>query len=136
MIKRLFLILIACDLCGCAGPPSEAPLYVSMLSPKQLESEDTSTLCNTYACMQSEKVKRELMRRGEIPEDEWALIEQQRIRIGMSDLGLLCAWGLPLNSGAIDSVGSLGVRNEWVYRPYGTDLYIYIYTEDGKITSW
>jgi hypothetical protein len=67
-----------------------------MMSPEELKSVDSFSLCNAYQSGRSEKVKAELERRSEITTEEWKLIEQQKIRIGMTKQPPAKAGGLSI----------------------------------------
>ena len=83
-----------------------------------------------------------LYRKGTVPEafsqiagrkdfsaEEISLIRSQSIELGMSEGTMLCAFGYPEDSHR--TVGSWGVHTQHVY---GHGLYIYV--ENGKVTSW
>jgi len=108
-----------------------------MKSPEELRTENSFNLCNAYAYSKSEKAKAELKRRNAIPDDEWSVIEQKKIRMGMSELGLVCSWGKPSLYGTINkTVTRYGERKQWVYRSCSSCKGQYVYTENGKVTSW
>jgi len=60
---------------------------------------------------------------------EWDLIENEKIRVGMSKCGLLASWGKP---GRINR-SSHGPA-QWVYGGSGNRSYVYV--RGGKIKSW
>ena len=130
MNKKSLITILFIFLAGCAG----SPVRISMLSPQELKAENAWNLCGAYAHGHSEKVKAELVRRGEIPDDEWPLIEQNKIRIGMSEFGLVCSWGGAYRIN--ETVGSWGVHKQWVYRACRSCSAQYVYTENGKVSSW
>jgi len=63
-------------------------------------------------------------------EEIWQLVQQRKIRIGMTCDMLLLSWGKPTEINR--SVGSWGTHEQFVYRDYDS----YVYVENGKITSW
>lgn len=133
MSKMLYFILSIVLLGGCAGSPAR----IGMMAVDELPSEDSRNLCRAYHHHGSEKAKAELIRRNEIPADEWSDIEEKKIRIGMSELGLVCSWGKPGIYGSINrTVNKYGERTQWVYRSCSRCKAKYVYTENGKITSW
>lgn len=71
-------------------------------------------------------VKAEALRRKLIFND--SLIRKKQVRIGMSECELYAAWGLPSDQNR--SVGSWGVHIQHIYS------YAYVYTENGRVTSW
>jgi hypothetical protein len=105
---------------------------------RELHNEKSLNLCNAYAHSKLEKAKAELIRRNDIPDDEWPDIEDKKIRIGMSELGLVCSWGKPSLYGTINkTVNRYGESKQWAYRPCTSCKAKYVvYTENGKITSW
>lgn len=118
---------------ACAGSPAR----IGMMSPEELRSETDSNLCNAYAVTRSDKAKAELKRRNSISVNEWALIEQKRIRIGMSELGLICSWGYPGIYGSVNTtVNRYGEHKQWVYRSCSMCKASYVYTENGEVISW
>ena len=58
-----------------------------------------------------------------------SLVRVEKIRIGISECQLYASWGLPRDQN--QSVGRWGVHIQHVYS-YGT----YVYTENGRVTSW
>ena len=112
-----------------------APTMVAMMSPEQLRNVSLYHLCDAYNSTRSEKVKAELKRRNTIMSDkDWQDIENDRIRLGMREMVLVCSWGRP--DSVNESVGSWGVHKQWVYRACDSCKAQYVYTENGKITSW
>jgi len=64
--------------------------------------------------------------------DTCSRISQQKIWLGMEDDMALLSWGPP--SDINKSVGSWGVREQWVYG--WTSNVSYLYFENGILTSW
>lgn len=58
------------------------------------------------------------------------LVEGEKLKMGMSDCELLASWGYPEDINR--SVGSWGTHVQYVYRSLKT----YVYTRNGKVTSW
>lgn len=71
-------------------------------------------------------VKAESLRRKLIFND--SLIRKAQVRIGMSECQLYAAWGLPSDQNR--TVGSWGVHIQHIYGS------TYVYTENGRVTSW
>ena len=133
MNRTIFTMSVLLLLVGCAGSPAR----LAMMSPDELKAESSLNLCNAYDNNGSEKIIAELKRRGEISDEEWGLIEQKKIRIGMSELALVCSWGGPGLYGSVnESVSRWGVHKQWVYRACSSCGAQYVYTENGKVTSW
>lgn len=121
-------------LSSCAG----SPMQLSSMKPEELMNVDAGNLCNAYAFNQDREVKDELIRRNIITSEEWSIIENRQVMIGMSELALVCSRGgiIPGVNGRINTTtGSWGVRRQYVYESplYNTN---YIYVENGKVTSW
>ena len=75
----------------------------------------------------------ELTKRG-VTESDWKLIRNNKINIGMSRIALYCSWGSPQRNS--ESVSRLGSRVQHIYRPITSLNPVYVYTENGKVTSW
>lgn len=130
MFRKIVLLTITFGLIGCAGSPAR----ISMMSPEDLITVDSYDLCRAYIWHRSKNVEMELIRRKIFSEYEWSLIEQNKIGIGMSELALKLSWGIPRTINT--SVGSWGTHKQWVYRRCPSCKAQYVYTENGKITSW
>ena len=129
----ILLAFICLSLTSCAG----SPLHIATMSPEKLKTANSWTLCNAYAITDSEDVRIELQRRGEMSLNDWGGIIMNKIHIGMSELALVCSWGYPNIWGSVNkSVGSWGVHKQYVYRSCRYCKGQYVYIENGKITSW
>ena len=72
--------------------------------------------------------REELQRRHAIEGTEWSLILEGKIKLGMSELGLACAWGpAPSNR----TVTAAGIHRQYIYGD-GT----LVYTDNGRVTAW
>lgn len=78
----------------------------------------------------NEMIVEEINKRKLLSPEEWELVKNKKIKIGMSLCGLLASWGkaYPINS----SVSASGNRTQHVYRQNDA----YVYTQNGYITSW
>lgn len=120
-------------LAACSGSPAR----IAMMSADDLRGENAFNLCNAYAMNRTDKARGELMRRNLITDEEWSAIETKAIFIGMSELALVCAWGIPSTYGAINrTTTSRGDRKQWVYRPCPNCRAQYVYSENKKVTAW
>jgi len=54
----------------------------------------------------------------------------------MSELALVCSWGGGPFVTVHESVGSWGVYKQWAYQTCSSCTTRYVYTENGKVTSW
>lgn len=130
MLREIGLISLIVVLGGCAG----SPIRIGMMSPEALRAESSYNLCIAYYSSKLGNAKAELIRRNAIPDDEWPVIEQSKIRIGMSELGLVCSWGYPRTSNK--TVTRYGESKQWVYSLGAGYSGQYVYIENGKVTSW
>lgn len=70
-------------------------------------------------------------------DEEIELIKAKKARIGMSEHALIASWGNPGLYGRVNkSVSRYGIRKQFVYRSCSNCSAVYVYTENGKITSW
>lgn len=66
-------------------------------------------------------------------DSDYQLVVQKRIRIGMTETGLLCSWGTPVEINR--DVSAYGVSKQFVYSAGEYDE-IYVYVENGIIDGW
>ncbi len=131
-IKFIIIVLVV-TFAGCAGSPAR----IGMMSSEELREINSLNLCNAYAFNGSEPAKIELQRRNVVTDEEWALIEKKQLRVGMSQLGLICSWGKPGTYGSINkTVTQYGESIQWVYRSCEACKTTYVYTDKGKVTTW
>lgn len=78
----------------------------------------------------------ETQKRRLLTAQEYTAIRERQIGLGMSECALFASWGRPTRANR--SVSRNGVRVQYVYRHSGyyASTTRYVYTEDGKITSW
>lgn len=129
-MKQLFLAL-ALLMAGCAtvGMPSKPT--------KPLAQHIDVELCHFYYKNPTPELRAEIDRRLGFGKDEWRLIDENKIRNGISANALVCSWGLPVPFGDIhQSVGQWGVHSQWVYRKCTSCDATYVYTQNGVVTSW
>ena len=82
-------------------------------------------------------MKLELKERNAFTAEEWSFIDEQKIYLGMREVALVCAWGHPGLFGSVsESVADEVVHKQWVYRACPGCKALYVYTENGKVTSW
>lgn len=129
-IALLSLTAFSLVLIGCAG----SPVRVASMSPDELADVPPYNLCAAYDYNRDANVRAELESRDLISEREWELIDQDHIAQGMSEVALICSWGRPRDINA--SVGSWGRHVQWVFRGCGQCDSQYVYTEEGRVTSW
>lgn len=133
MFKKCVFVLLPLLVFGCADSPSRILLKKSA----KLKAVSTLDLCKSYYLRPTVKVRLELKERNEFTPDEWSFIDQQKIYIGMRELALVCAWGYPGLFGSVaESANEEIVHKQWVYRTCPGCKALYVYTENGKVTSW
>ena len=113
-------------LSACSLPaPTEAELREA--SPRQLCQ---GYAANKFNANNQALYANELFRRKLITAKEWTDVQGGVIRTGMREHVAVCAWGpySHINS----SAGRFGQHNQIVIDDFGP----YIYTENGKVTSW
>lgn len=122
------LIVIALSITGCAGT-------TAMMSPADLMQVNDTTLCDMFS-RRFNPAAREVLsaRHPEITDDQWLSIARHEVWVGMSTVALQCSMGRPFD--AHRSGGSWGQSTQYVYRRcYSCDA-SYVYTQNGKVTSW
>jgi hypothetical protein len=84
----------------------------------------------------AESYFQETQKRQLLTAREYTAIRDRKIGVGMSECALIASWGRPTIANR--SVSRYGVRVQYVYRSPG--YYVssarYVYTEDGRVTSW
>ncbi len=131
-MRYLMISLIGLMLAGCAGVGADARL--AMMSYEVMNGQPTLRLCEVYGnkARRNEKIKTLLTERAAVKHNEWKLVDNETIMVGMSTCGLLSSWGRP----RYINRNSNG-RDRWVYQNkiYGNP-YNYVYVEGGEIVSW
>ena len=138
---KIFVLIGILFLAGCVAPGTPAPLP---------NVASTQSLCAWYGGLngvgmklknyngyitkqEKEEARAELLsRKDQFTDQEWAEIESPYPRpfVGMSETAMICAFG---TTAANSSNGSWGVSKQYVYENRHVD---YIYTRNGKVTSW
>ena len=88
-----------------------------------------SDLCSRFGRYRAAEDRAEIRKRKIISQSEWPLIEAHKIRVGMSEVALLCSFGAP--EVVHRTVTSALVQKQYVY---GDGLYVYV--ENGLVTSF
>jgi hypothetical protein len=109
------------------------------MSEATLKSKSLLDLCQTYASHRDSgdygapvavQIQNELIRRKKLTGAQLADIKTHTIRTGMPEHIAICSWG-PFSD--VNQYGGIyGAHNQFVIGDYGT----YIYTENGRVTSW
>jgi len=78
----------------------------------------------------------ETQKRQLLTTQEYTWIRDRKIGMGMSECALFASWGWPTSANR--TVTRYGTRVQYVYRSTGyyTSTAAYVYTENGKVTSW
>jgi hypothetical protein len=85
-------------------------------------------LCAGYHTHNYASARAELVRRGEITSSEWSLIDKGNLKIGMSELALLCELGVDrINR----TVTVNGTRKQYVY-----ESNMFVYVENGVVVAY
>lgn len=128
--------IAALTLASLAGCAATSPARIATSTPEELQSQTSEALCNAWGRFHPTKARVELERRGLLSAEEWRLIDAQHVAIGMSRLALICSWGDPGYTGAVNrTVSASGVSEQWVYRDAVAERTRYIYVRDGKVTG-
>lgn len=153
-ISRLIMVVVACFvLSACAGSPAR----IAHMSQAELDQLTAVELCNAYAINRGDNVRRALIARdaelrelaeqglpdpvtGTPPrpaftEREWEAIDQRQVFIGMSEVAMICAWGLPniYAGGAINqTVTDRETSRQYVFRQMSARAN-YVYVRDGYV---
>jgi hypothetical protein len=131
-LLTLPLMLIALLVLAC----SHSPLAVSLESAAGLQAEDTTTLCWIVGFNGSgvNKARAELERRQALTEEEWQLVDQHKIRLGMSRCAVLASWGPPTDvKQQTNEYGLTQVVWRW-QRRNGTAQFVYL--ENDAVASF
>jgi hypothetical protein len=91
----------------------------------QLSEED---LCRSYHGYKYDAAREELIRRNSLTQAEWELVNHKQVKVGMSELALVCAMGpAEINR----TVTAAGTRKQYVY--FGGT---YVYVENGVVVGF
>jgi len=125
---KKWIVFISVLLSACAGSPA----HITSLSDSDLATQKPADLCNAFAHTKSNRLKYELNNRQLFTANEWILINNKRVRVGMSELAVICARGYPTKIN--NTVTEQGAVKQYIYRGYSKSQYIYI--SKGKVTAF
>lgn len=112
-------------LIGCATAPTV----------EQLNRMSDDQVMRTLVYHKNVNVLREAFSRNLITSDEFNLIVDRKIRVGMSEKALIASWGYP--SKVNRSVDRYGVHKQYVYGSYSKySSPTYVYVENDEVTGW
>lgn len=131
--RALVWLCLSMIFAGCAGSPYQT---------SRMDSEELTTIPDKQLLQalenhlsRNDEILNEALNRGWLLEDDIPLIKNKEIAIGMSERALRLAWGLP--SRINESIGSWGVRKEYIYQAYGSDFKTkHVYLENGQVSRW
>jgi hypothetical protein len=145
--KNVAILLVLLFFSGCVTVTTDKRLAVSTLQDKEnlaksLTDEKIYELIRRLRSYlyteEDQRVLREEMirRHPEWTKEMQNLVEEGKIKIGMSQQQLLSSWGNPNNVNK--NVGNWGVFEQWSYGDvrYPYNVAYYIYLENGVIASW
>lgn len=132
---KALTILAALALAGCTALNPAARQDVATLSDDQLCSmyrHDSFGLLVGRGEIEKKKpeIRAEIERRGLV--SDWAIVDSQRIRVGMRRCEALASWGPPTK------VNRASYGDQWVYCRDGVQCIDsqYVYIRGGKVTGW
>lgn len=134
-MKKVLWLVIVLLVEGCAGSPAR----IALLSADEMKKETSYDLCNAYANHghSSTAIKDELISRGEIDYLDWSDIDNGRIKIGMSELGLICSMGSPgVFGGVRKSVSAYGTNKQYFYRNHSRGKIFTVIVDNEKISNY
>jgi hypothetical protein len=123
------ILPVAALLSACAGSPAR----LASMSAEELRQQTPMNLCNAYHHWgQSATIKQVLTERNIVRSDQWEVVDAEKIRVGMTDVEAVCAWGYP------DKVNRASYGDQWVYGIVpGVNLpRQYVYVRGGVVTAW
>lgn len=113
-MQKFCFAVISLMLAGCANTS------IIDLQPDELSAVDTAALCNAYVNNQRpEKLRAEIERREVITQEEWPVVDDGNIVLGMGIPALFCSFGLPRQFYTRPDVG-LSQRDSGAYMDTGT----------------
>lgn len=134
-MNGVLLFFLVFFISSCAGSPAR----IALLPKDEIKKVSSFDLCNAYAFNghSSVEIKDELVSRGEINYLDWSDIDNGRIRVGMSELGLICSMGKPGPFGGVNrsfSQGGEGVQ--YFYRSNTRGKTTQVFVANGIISSY
>ena len=124
--KTLTTLQLVIFLSACATESDPAKM-----SEEQLEKQQTPDLCVAYGKTRSEHIEAELVRRNLLTDEEMNLIQQKKVKTGMSTCAALAVLGAPQDIN--EQVSNGGDREQWVYRTCDSCEASYVYIKNGKV---
>lgn len=144
-MKSISIILLLALTGGCAS----MVLPIHQLSDEQIRKQNTARLCMVYRELKNmpessmtrttlerehpdwfDRVKTNIVRRTGQTGDQFEIMMDKQIRIGMTTQAVLCAWGNPTRIN--NTTSQFGRSQQLVYGSYGR---AYVYTDNGVVTT-
>lgn len=75
-------------------------------------------------------IRDEIIRRELVAPSEWGIIDEHKIRVGMTECAALASWGPPTR------VNRASYGDQWVYCGYNCIRNQYVYVRGGRVTAW
>lgn len=116
-------------LVGCAAD------RMASLPPEQLAAVPDDQLLSAYTDADYESLKAEVKRRKLLSDEEWSLVQNRQIKMGMREQVLWLSWGRPERVN--EDVTPQGRSRQLGYNcdTYGL-CHTYVYVDGGVVTSW
>ena len=133
-MKILLIILITITLAACTGIPS--PLS-NEYTAFRVRNMDDAELCVAYAESAPEIIAKEIAARDLISASEQQLIDQGKLKKGMSECAMILSLGGVGPYGKVDELIT-GMRHykQYVQRNCDSCDPLYVIVENGRVLSW
>jgi hypothetical protein len=129
MRKAICIVILCVGLFGCTVDD-----LVPRETADQLDNEDTNVLFSVYHATHDTKVKAAIIRRKIIPDQDWALIDQYQVAVGMYNYEVIAAWGDP--DDIRNRTTQAGTKSKFVYNDCrGCHKTYLIFDTDGVLTT-
>lgn len=141
MKRTTITIIAAIALSGCAvlQPWADAwkQLHPDAMSPRDIAFANDFELCDAFARSRSATFETEVTDRALFPADEWPAVQGKQIYVGMTELGMICAVGLPRSSGRVARFSDPGGATTQYFYRYGFLGFhdTYVYARGGRIIA-
>lgn len=113
------------------------------ISPQQMSSKSDTDICQSYGVFRSgigwgamaQSYKEEILRRKLLSDEDMALVEQKKLRLGMSKCAMYASWGRPDRENR--TVHANGVHIQHIFNAgYKYIRPTYVYTDGDTVTAW
>lgn len=130
---RGILLIGAVTLAGCAH-------WYNQPAP-DFAGRSTYQICSGYHYSENPQAqsafRAELERRRLVEPGEWRLINSQKVAVGMTECGMLAAWGFAEST---TLTTGRDTHTQWAFKPACPSLaycppWAYVYTSNGRVTA-